>query len=151
MPIDNTLAGSLALNAYIIRPDGNMIRDTRQVVATRSDDLEIFIQSDQEQYEPGVPAKLKIAVRGKDGTPVRAALGMHVVDESVYSLTEKEPGLAKVFFAIEKELLQPKVEIHGYQLDKVVRLSSKQYQENAQLSKALLAKLDSPSAFGLKH
>ncbi len=151
LPLDHTLAGTLQINAYVVRADGHMIRDTRQVIVTRDDDLDIDIKTDQERYEPGVPAKLSIAVRDAKGNPVRAAIGMHVVDESVYSLAEKEPGLAKVFFAIEKELLEPKVEIHGYQMDKVVRLSARAYQENANLSKALLAKVDKHSDFSLNE
>ncbi|MBN2329514.1 MAG: hypothetical protein JXR73_20400, partial [Candidatus Omnitrophica bacterium] len=150
LPIDNQLAGSLTLNGYIIGSGGTMVRDARQVVALRNDDLRIEIAADQEQYEPGRPAQLKIAVTNGRGEPVRAALGMHIVDESVYSLTEKEPGLAKVFFAIERELLEPKVEIHGFQLDKVVRLSADDYRKNADLSKALLAKLDAFSEYGLQ-
>ncbi len=149
VPLDNALAGTLALSAYVIRPDGNLVRDTRQVVVLRSDDLRIEITSDQEQYEPGQPVRLRVAVRSGAGEPVRAAMSLHIVDESVYSLSEKEPGLAKVFFAIEKELLQPKVEIHGYALDKVVRLSAVEYEKNANLSKALLSKLDARSAYAL--
>ncbi len=149
LPMDNLLAGTLALNAYIIRSDGNMIRDTRQVIVTRSDDLQIEITPDQVEYEPGEAATLKIAVRNQEGEPVRAALGMHIVDESVYALLEKEPGLAKVFFAIERELLEPKVEIHGYQLDQVVRLSAKKFEKDPKLSKALLSKLDTRSEFSL--
>ncbi|MGC9328688.1 MAG: alpha-2-macroglobulin family protein, partial [Candidatus Hinthialibacter sp.] len=150
LPIDNQLAGSLTLNGYIIGSGGTMVRDARQVVVLRNDDLRIEIAADQEQYEPGRPAQLKIAVTNEQGEPVRAALGVHIVDESVYSLTEKEPGLAKVFFAIERELLEPKVEIHGFQLDKVVRLSADDYHKNADLSKALLAKLDAFSEYGLQ-
>jgi uncharacterized protein YfaS (alpha-2-macroglobulin family) len=149
VPVDQSLAGTLALNGYIIRSDGNMIRDTRQVIVTRSDDLHIDIQPNLDEYLPGQPASIKIAVTDPDGNPVQAALGMNIVDESVYSLAEKEPGLAKVFFAIEKELLDPKIEIHGFQMDKVVRLSAKKYQESNTLSKALLAKLDTLSEFGL--
>ncbi len=149
IPLDQSLTGTLALNAYLIRRDGNMVRDTRQVIVMRSDDLQIEITPDQKEYQPGEPAQLQIAITNSAGKPVQAALGLHIVDESVYSLSEKEPGLAKVFFAIEKELLEPKIEIHGYKLDKVVRLSSKKYEENAQLSKALLSKLDAHSSFSL--
>ncbi|MDX9753226.1 MAG: alpha-2-macroglobulin family protein, partial [bacterium] len=149
IPLDNMLAGTLALHAYIIRADGNMIRDTRQVVVVRADDLQIDITADQVEYLPGQPAMLKIAVHDPNGAPVQAALGMHIVDESVYSLTEKEPGLAKIFFAIEKELLDPEVEIHGFQMDHIVRLSGEPLQDNANLSRALLAKLDSWTEFSL--
>lgn len=149
LPLDNQLAGSLTINAYIIGSGGITIRDTRQVVVLRNDDLRIEITTDREEYQPGQPAQLKIAVTDPQGEPVRAALGMNVVDESVYSLSEKEPGLAKVFFAIERELMQPKVEIHGYQLDKVVRLSASDYQKNANLSKALFAKLDTLTEYSI--
>ncbi len=149
LPLDNQLAGSLTINAYIIGSGGITIRDTRQVVVLRNDDLHIEITTDREEYQPGQPAQLKIAVTDPKGEPVRAALGMNVVDESVYSLSEKEPGLAKVFFAIERELMQPKVEIHGYQLDKVVRLSASDYQKNANLSKALFAKLDTLTEYSI--
>jgi uncharacterized protein YfaS (alpha-2-macroglobulin family) len=141
LPLDNTLAGTLTLNAYRIRRDSNMIRDTRQVVVLRSDDLNIEIVPNQEQYEPGAPASIRIAVTTPDGKPVQAALGMHIVDESVYSLSEKEPGLAKVFFAIERELLEPKYEIHGRNLNEIVLLP-KRYSEDQTLSRALLAKVD---------
>lgn len=147
--IDLELAGTLELNAYRIRNDGNMIRDTKRVVALRSDDLQIEIKPDLDEYEPGQPAKLLIAVKDQDGAPVQAALGMHIVDESVYSLSEKEPGLAKVFFAIERELLNPKIEIHGFHLDKAIPLTAKLLQESDSLSRALLAKLDAPSPYGL--
>ncbi len=143
--IDTELTGTLELNAYRIRSDGNMVRDTRRVVALRSDDLQIELTPDLEEYAPGQPAKLKIAVRDSQGQPIQAALGMHIVDESVYSLSEKEPGLAKVFFAIERELLNPKVEIHGFYLDKTVALSAAPLRESESLSKALMAKVDAPS------
>lgn len=150
LPIDPSLSGSLTLNAYLIRPDGNMVRDTRQVVVLRGDDLQIDITLDKVEYHPGEPAVLALKVSTPSGEPVQAALGLHVVDESVYSLTETEPGLAKVFFAIEKELLQPKVEIHGFELEKVVRLSALDYEKNADLSKALLAKLDLHTDYSLQ-
>ena len=51
-----------------------MIRDTRQVVVLRSDDLNIEIVPNQEQYEPGAPASIRIAVTTPDGKPVQAAL-----------------------------------------------------------------------------
>ena len=147
--IDIELSGTLELNAYRIRGDGNMVRDTRRVVALRSDDLQIDLTPDLDEYEPGQPAKLKITVRDQNGAPVRAALGMHIVDESVYSLSEKEPGLAKVFFAIERELLEPKIEIHGFHLDKAITLSAEPLGNNENLSKALMAKLNAPSRVGL--
>ncbi|MBI1386896.1 MAG: hypothetical protein GC154_00425 [bacterium] len=145
-PITHDLSGTIELNAYRIRSDGNMVSDNRRVIALRSDDLRIEITPDLDQYAPGQPARLKIAVRDSAGQPVQAALGMNIVDESVYSLSEKELGLAKVFFAIERELLQPKVEIHGYKLDKAISLSPMPLEKEDSLAKALLSRLDNPDS-----
>lgn len=143
IPIDNSLAGTLTLSAYQVRGDGNIIRSNRRVVALRNDDLRIEISADREQYEPGQPIPLRIVVRGEDGEPVRAALGMHVVDESVYSLTEKAPGLMKVFFAIEEELLQPRAQINAWSIDRIVPVSVQPLEEDQRAAKALFARLDS--------
>ena len=57
---------------------------------------------------------------GEGGAPVAAALGVNVVDEAVYALTEIKPGLEKVFFNLEREILQPKYEIHSASYGDVV-------------------------------
>ncbi len=40
-------------------------------------------------------------------------MGLAMVDESVFALSELKPGLEKVYFTLEKELMEPKYEIHG--------------------------------------
>ena len=44
---------------------------------------------------------------------MQAALGLAIVDESVFALSELKPGLEKIYFTLEKELMEPKYEIHG--------------------------------------
>ena len=44
---------------------------------------------------------------------MQAALGLAMVDESVFALSELQPGLEKIYFTLEKELMEPKYEIHG--------------------------------------
>ena len=53
-------------------------------------------------------------MRDQSGKPTQAALGVTIVDESVFALQEMQPGLERVYFALEKELLQPRYEIHGF-------------------------------------
>ncbi len=108
------LQGTLEVHAYQILPDENIIRDTRLLYVAPADDLVVEVRPDQETYRPGDPAQLRFSVRDQQGKPTQAALGVTVVDESVFALQEMQPGLERVYFALEKELLQPRYEIHGF-------------------------------------
>ncbi|MFN2227855.1 MAG: MG2 domain-containing protein, partial [Anaerolineae bacterium] len=107
------LYGTLALHAYKILPSGEIVRDTRLAVVDAATDLSLDVQLDQDTYLPGQTASLQIDVSGQDGGGVRSALGLAIVDESVFALQEQDPGFAKLYFLLEKELLEPKFDLHG--------------------------------------
>src|SRR6185369_5093131 len=44
------------------------------------------------------------------GKPTPAALGVLIVDEAVYALQEMQPGLEKVYFTLQEELLKPQAQ-----------------------------------------
>jgi len=48
-----------------------------------------------------------------------AAIGVIVVDEAVFALSELQPGLEKVYFYLERQLATPRYEVHGYALGEV--------------------------------
>ena len=114
------LQGTLEVHAYQILPDENIVRDTRLLYVAPADDLVVEVRPNQETYRPGDPAQVRFSVRDQRGRPTQAALGVTVVDESVFALQEMQPGLERVYFALEKELLQPRYEIHGFTADGVV-------------------------------
>ncbi len=107
------LYGTLALHAYKPLLNGGVVRDTRLVVVDAADELALDVQLDRETYRPGDKATLQIDVAGQDGKGVQSALGLAVVDESVFALQEQDPGFAKLYFLLEKELLEPKFDLHG--------------------------------------
>ena len=113
LPVTADMAGTLELHAYKILPNEDIIRDTRTIIVAPADDLNVQMTADQAQYKPGGDATLRFAVTDKEGSPVQAALGLALVDESVFALSELKPGLEKVYFTLEKELMEPKYEIHG--------------------------------------
>lgn len=116
------LFGSIQVHAYRITPDGEIIRDTRLIYVIRGDELKIAICADKEKYLPGEEAKITFNVRDKYERPKVSALGVNVVDEAVFYLQEMQPGFEKVYFTLQKELLQPKyeIEIHGYPLEELI-------------------------------
>ncbi|MCX6380157.1 MAG: type II secretion system protein GspG [Armatimonadetes bacterium] len=113
LPITNDMVGTLEVHAYKILPDENIIRDTRVLVVSPADDLNISVTADKNEYRPGGEALLHFKVRDPQNRPVLAALGVAIVDESVFALSELQPGLERIYFLLEKELMEPKYEIHG--------------------------------------
>ncbi|MEQ8224974.1 MAG: alpha-2-macroglobulin family protein, partial [Candidatus Eremiobacterota bacterium] len=119
IPLTDTLAGTLQINAYRLKGDGNFTKDTKTVYVEISKDLSVKVSSDKDVYRPGRSGKIDFEVKDKQGKPVPAALGISVVDESVFALAEKEPGLEKVYFTLEQDLLKPKVEVCKHYIDRV--------------------------------
>lgn len=121
LPLTPEMSGSLELHAYRIARTGNIIRDTRRIYVNAADDLRIQVKADKGEYLPGKPAKLDFTVTDRRGRGLAAALGVSIVDESVYALQELQPGLERIYFMLEKELAEPKYEIHGITPDDIVK------------------------------
>lgn len=113
LPLTHDMVGTLEIHAYKILPSEEIIRDTRTVLISPADDLDIKITADKQEYKPGGDATIKFSVLDQQHRPVQAALGLAMVDESVFALSELQPGLEKIYFMLEKELMEPKYEIHG--------------------------------------
>ena len=113
LPVTDDMTGTIELHAYKILPNEDIIRDTRTVLVSPADDLRVSVAADQAEYKPGGDATLRFTVLDPQGNPAQAALGLAMVDESVFALSELKPGLEKVYFTLEKELMEPKYEIHG--------------------------------------
>ncbi len=114
------LYGTLALHAYKPLASGEIVRDTRLVVVDAAADLALDVRLDRETYLPGEKANLQIAVSDETGAAVAAALGLAIVDESVFALQEQDPGFARLYFLLERELLEPKFDLHGLSLGEIM-------------------------------
>lgn len=111
------LYGTLELHAYKVLLDGTMVRDTRLVVVDEPRDVAITVSADRETYRPGEPAQIDFRTTAQtDGSPVATALGLAVVDESVFALQQQDPGFAKLYFLLEAELLEPFYQVKGFTL-----------------------------------
>lgn len=145
------LFGTLELHAYKILSSGTIVRDTRIVLVDQADDLAMTFMADKEVYRPGETAVLDIDVTGQDGTGTHAAIGLAVVDEAVFVLSEQDPGFAKLYFMLEQELLQPKYELHGFSVpdlltsEPVTDSQLRHAQEGAAQASLAEAALNSPT------
>lgn len=121
LDLDPGFMGSVVLHAYMFSPTTDLIRDTRLLYINPADQLQLSISMDHDTYRPGEEATLHFSVTDKNGRPTAAALGVSIVDESVFALQELHPGLEKVFFTLEQEIMKPRYEIHGYHLDTLIK------------------------------
>ena len=114
LTITPEMSGSVVLHAYILNPNGNMVRDTRLIYVNSASDLNIGIEPSKEKFRPGQKASIDFKVTDSSGHPVAAALGVTIVDEAVFALQDMQPGFEKVFFLLEKELMKPRYEFHSF-------------------------------------
>ena len=115
------LSGSIWIHAYIITPGGDIVRDTRFAYVHAANDLTINVKPDLNEYLPGADGNILFTVTDKNGKPRVAALCVAIVDEAVFAVSELQPGLEKVYFTLEKEILEPRYEIHGFEPVNIVR------------------------------
>jgi hypothetical protein len=114
------LAGTVDIHAYLFGQDARPVGDHRLVFVQPADELKIEATADATAYKPGDEARIRFRVTNGRGEGVEAALGVQVVDEAVFALAEKQPGMAKVFFYLEQEAMKPRYEIHSLGMPEIV-------------------------------
>ena len=120
LDLDGTMVGTLELHAYAILPGGSSVRDTRLVVVDMPRQVAVAVAADREVYRPGDTAHLQIqtAITTSTDQPANqpTALGIGVVDESVYALEDLPPSFARAYFLLERELLERRGRVQGFDL-----------------------------------
>ncbi|MEO0185866.1 MAG: MG2 domain-containing protein, partial [candidate division WOR-3 bacterium] len=119
--LSSDLAGSIWLHAYIVTPGSDIIRDTRFCYVHGANDLNIDVKPDKKEYLPGEGGEIVFTITDKNGRPRIAALCLAIVDEAVFAVSELQPGLEKVYFTLEKEIMTPRYEIHGFEPANIVK------------------------------
>uniref|UniRef100_A0A7C4TD91 Alpha-2-macroglobulin n=1 Tax=candidate division WOR-3 bacterium TaxID=2052148 RepID=A0A7C4TD91_UNCW3 len=115
------LSGSIWLHSYIITQGSDIIRDTRFCYVQGANDLLIDAKPDKKEYLPGEEGEILFIITDKNGKPKVASLCLAIVDEAVFAVSELQPGLEKVYFTLEKEIMTPRYEIHGFEPANIVQ------------------------------
>lgn len=84
----------------------DVLRDTVVIGISPSTALFVNITKDQVIYTPGQAVSLGFLVQNLDG-PVQAALGIAIVDQSIFEMAERFGGLEELYFALEAEYQEP--------------------------------------------
>ncbi len=73
--------------------------------------------ADRPEYRPGERASLTFAMTDEHGKPAPGAISLAAVDEAVFGVLDRRPGLERTFFTLEQELLKPVYEIEDWSPD----------------------------------
>jgi hypothetical protein len=111
LDLPSEIFGTVEVHAYQMLQSGEIIRDSRVVYVQPSADLKIDVKPDKEVHSPGEAGQIRFQITNSTGVPTPAALGVIIVDESVYALQEMQPGLEKVYFTLQQELLKPQGQV----------------------------------------
>lgn len=112
---------------------------SRRIVVANPSALSVAMSTDKPTYRPGEPATLRFTVTDAQGKPKVAALGLSVVDESLFALTANTPDVVRAFFLVERALLTPRYGLNAGEL-----LSSKSWTEEQQVAGRLLLSMSAP-------
>ncbi|MCE7981390.1 MAG: hypothetical protein DYG89_09380 [Caldilinea sp. CFX5] len=97
VPIDEQLSPNVTARLHLFKKGGASEWETRRegrllmartelVVPARDKKLAVTINADAARYRPGETATLTLQVKDSAGNPVRARVGLALVDEAIYAL-----------------------------------------------------------------
>ena len=130
------MTGLLEINAFSISPSGGFLKDTRKVYAAREHNLTVSLSQSQPVYRPGEKGRLTFTVTDEKKSPVAAALGVQIVDESVFALQEVKSGQEKICFLLGSQLLKPDKDIYSHFTQRFTDLAgSKQKPQDDEITR----------------
>ena len=123
--------------------EGLPVRQSRVIHIRPARALSIKMTTDRPEYRPGERASLTFALTDEHGKPAPGAISLAAVDEAVFGVLDRRPGLERTFFTLEQELLKPVYEIEDWSPDEaeagdLVRAATP--AERVRLEQALFAR-----------
>ena len=79
--------------------------DQQLAYVAGKDTLNIKVTTDKAQYRPAGKAKVTLQLTDQAGKAAPGAMGVHVVDEALFALTEFKPGLERKTFFMEQSVI----------------------------------------------
>ncbi|MGP0062849.1 MAG: MG2 domain-containing protein, partial [Isosphaeraceae bacterium] len=137
------LFGTVVLHAYRYGPEGLPVQESRVIYVRPARALSIQMTTDRPEYRPGERAALTFAMTDELGKPAPGAISLAAVDEAVFGVLDRRPGLERTFFTLEPELLEPVYEIKDWSpeeagVDDLVRAAPP--DDRARFEQALFAR-----------
>ena len=150
LDLDESMAGTLELHAYKVLRNSDIVRDSRTIFVNHRKDIVLEIEPGKDSYLPGEEAQITFTT-SKNDLPIQAAIGVNIVDESIFALQERETGFERLYFELEEDLMKPRYFIYGITLPELIYGSGPLPDEAAriQAGKVLMAAAGGEDRFTL--
>jgi type II secretory pathway pseudopilin PulG len=111
------LFGTIELCAYRYSSAGEVIRKRRVLYVHQVHDIRIGVTQNLPEYRPGQRARLRFKLTDSSGKPLPGALSLAAVDEAVFSILNRAPGMERQYFTLDEELLKPVMAVYPWSPD----------------------------------
>ncbi|RLF48455.1 MAG: hypothetical protein DRN20_04495, partial [Thermoplasmata archaeon] len=106
------MIGTTTIRAYIVGID-NVFGASKSISVKPEGGLNITIEADKSVYNTGDRVLLKLTTTNSTG-PVVSAIGVSIVDQSVFEIGSGFTGLEGVYFTLEEDYQKPSYQIIEY-------------------------------------
>lgn len=122
--------GTIEIVAYRYKNrSGLPVRQSRVIYVRQARQLRIAAAMDHKEYRPGGKAVIKLNLADDKGKPTPGAISLAAVDEAVYAVLEQAPGMERIFFLLEQQLLKPVYAIYPWAPDLLEAVKPEERQE----------------------
>lgn len=111
--MDADMAPIASVRVYKSQKSLEVASDTVIVGVSSLKGLDVEISTDKDVYRPHEDAILDFEV-SYEGGPVTSALGVSIVDQAVFEISERFQGFEEVFMSLEEEFTEPAYQIKYY-------------------------------------
>ena len=101
LPVDSAAQGAVRVTLFSTKKEPLA---ERLVYRNRGKDLKIELTADKQQYSPRDPVKLHVKTTDPSGKPVKANVGVAVVDDTVLTFADDKSGKLLAHLYLEDEL-----------------------------------------------
>lgn len=114
LDLPDDLFGTIRMVTYRLNQTGLPYRKSRTLFIDQANEIQIDAQLDRTTYRPGESATLTVKLTDADGQPQPGAISLAAVDEAVFSVLNQSAGVERIFFLLEKEMLEPVYTIYPW-------------------------------------
>ncbi|MBX7222118.1 MAG: hypothetical protein K1Y36_19355 [Blastocatellia bacterium] len=117
VPLTKDMFGLLDVRVYSLRDEASVSGDHQLIYVEPADGLVISAKTERETLKPREEAAIDFLVTDRQGVGQQAILGVDIVDEAVFSLSEKKPGYERAFFYLREQLLGNVFDSYGIRMN----------------------------------
>ena len=112
--VTNDMVPMVECRVYKIQSDFTIETDSIILNVGQEEPLDVTITSDKETYKPGEDVSVYFKVTDESDLGIASALGVTIVDLSVYELQDRFTGYEDIYFSLESEFTNPQYQILSY-------------------------------------